>query len=554
MIGRTCRWGLLSIFLVMGSLGPALAAESNATQDVAAKDYELFSLLVDTLDQVERNYVKEIDRRELIEAAIQGLLSKLDDPYSNYIAPEDLGAFKQDVEAQFGGIGIQIGIDDGQLKVMSPLVGTPAHRAGLRAGDRIVQIEGESTEGITIDQAVRRLKGEIGTQVTLTILHAGSREPKEVNITRDVIHVPTVLGDRRAGDGTWDYMLDAEHGIAYVRITAFSHGTPEELYEILDGLTQQGMRGLILDLRFNPGGLLGSAIEVCDLFIDSGRIVSTEGRNSRPRVWDAGPENDFPDVPMVVLVNRYSASASEIVAACLQDHDRAVVMGERTWGKGSVQNVIELEGGKSALKLTTAGYMRPSGKNIHKFPGAKPDDEWGVTPNEGFEIKLSNNELSRLIVARSQRDAGQVEAPEGDQPEQDTSAPPADETSEDAKDGETPADDPSDASTNQETDGAAGSKSEASDDKTKRTNDTAQPPADVVPSEDDAEASPHDEDGQFVDRQLQRAVAYLIERLQADGDAANPGDDGQDSGDDNADSGDDNADSGDDARQSDTDG
>ena len=169
-------------------------------------------------------------------------------------------------------------------------------------------------------------------------------------------------------------------------------------------LKNQDIKGLVLDLRFNPGGLLTSAIEVSDLFISEGRIVSTEGRNSEARVWDAHAPGTFDGFPMAVLVNRYSASASEIVAACLQDHQRAIVIGERTWGKGSVQNVIEMEGGKSALKLTTAGYKRPNGKNIHRFPDASEKDEWGVAPNDGFDDKLSNGEMRTLIAVRHDRD------------------------------------------------------------------------------------------------------------------------------------------------------
>ena len=164
------------------------------------------------------------------------------------------------------------------------------------------------------------------------------------------------------------------------------------------------MRGLILDLRFNPGGLLTSAVEVSDLFISEGRIVSTKGRNTEERVWDAVKPGTFEGFPMVVLVNRYSASASEIVAACLQDHDRAVIVGERTWGKGSVQNVVELEEGKSALKLTTATYTRPNGHNIHRFPDAKDSDEWGVKPNLGYEVKLNIDEMNDLITDRRHRD------------------------------------------------------------------------------------------------------------------------------------------------------
>src|SRR5262249_6886050 len=185
---------------------------------------------------------------------------------------------------------------------------------------------------------------------------------------------------------------------------AFSRETTAELRRALAQLEKEGLKGLIVDLRFNPGGLLSTAIEVSDLFIASGRIVSTKGRNTPERVWDAQKEGTFEGFPMVALVNHYSASASEILSACLQDHQRAVVIGERTWGKGSVQNVIELEGGKSALKLTTASYHRPSGKNIHRFPDAKESDEWGVMPDPGFELKLNLAQTERLIRYRHDRD------------------------------------------------------------------------------------------------------------------------------------------------------
>ena len=297
------------------------------------------------------------------------------------------------MENEFGGIGIQITLDDGQLQVLSPMYGTPAYRAGVLAGDRIVEIDGKSADGLSRDEAVERLRGDEGTSVTLTVVHPGKEAKEKVTIKREKIHIDTVLGDHRKADGTWEYMFDAKQRVGYVRVTAFSRDTAAELQRVLAQLQAAKLRGLILDLRFNPGGLLSAAIEVSDLFISEGRIVSTKGRNSPERVWDAHKEGTFAGFPMVVLVNRYSASASEIVAACLQDHKRAAIIGERTWGKGSVQNVIELEDGRSALKLTTASYRRPNGKNIHRFPDAKDTDEWGVMPDKGFEIKLNDGEL-----------------------------------------------------------------------------------------------------------------------------------------------------------------
>ena len=373
-------------------------------------DYELLRVFVDTLDQVQRNYVKEVDRRELVEAAIQGVLSKLD-PYSSYVGPQEIDEFRANVDNEFGGIGIQLDADnDGQLRVLSPMIGTPAYRAGVLAGDRIVDISGESTEGMHYDDAVKRLKGEPGTKVTLTVEHAATEEQQKVTLTREMIHVETVLGDRRTADDKWDFMLDHEKRIGYIRLVAFSRETYRDLRKAMEELRRAKLKGLILDLRFNPGGLLNAAIEISGLFISKGRIVSTAGRNSPERKWDAQSGDAFEGFPMVVLMNRYSASASEIVAACLQDHKRAAIVGERSWGKGSVQNLIELDGGNSVLKLTTASYKRPSGKNIHKFPDAKDTDEWGVTPDAGYELKLSEREMYALLSERRQRDVLQPHA------------------------------------------------------------------------------------------------------------------------------------------------
>jgi carboxyl-terminal processing protease len=381
------------------------AAPRNDEKSAHPKDefYELYQLLADTVDQIDRNYVKEVDRRELIEAAIRGMVAKLD-PYSAYIGPEELAQFRSSVDNEFGGIGVQVSTEDGDLTVLSPIFGTPAYRAGVQAGDRIVEIDGRSTEGMQTEDAIRLMKGPDGSKVTIAVVHAGQSKREKFTLARERVHVETVLGDRRTRDDHWDFMFDEKSGIGYIRISAFSLDTAKELRAAMDDLKKRNFRGLVLDLRFNPGGLLRSAIEVSKLYVSKGRIVSTKGRSTPERAWEADGKDVFEGFPMVVLVNRYSASASEIVSACLQDHQRAVIMGERSWGKGSVQNIIELEHGKSALKLTTAAYRRPSGKNIHRFPDAKDKDEWGVMPDLGYELGLDDRETRALATDRRQRD------------------------------------------------------------------------------------------------------------------------------------------------------
>ena len=380
--------------------------DAAAPPAVSASDEEFFELLklfADTLDQVERNYVQQVSRRELMEAAIQGVLGKLDQ-YSNYIRPDELEQFRAGVESEFGGIGIRVGMVDERLTVITPLRGTPAYRAGVQAGDQIVKIGDESTEKMSLDDAISRMKGKVGTELQLTVRHQQDGREATLVMQRENVQVETVLGYKRNPDDSWSYLCDEQRRIGYIRLTSFSRQTHEDLQLVLQQLSEQGIRGLILDLRFNPGGLLSSAIEVSDLFLTDGTIVSTEGRNTPSKSWIAKATGTFSDFDVAVLVNRFSASASEIVAASLQDHKRAVIVGERTWGKGSVQNIIELENGRSALKLTTAGYHRPNGQNIHRFEGAGDDDVWGVRPSDGYGVTLTSDETRQLLEYQRDQD------------------------------------------------------------------------------------------------------------------------------------------------------
>jgi carboxyl-terminal processing protease len=369
---------------------------ATAKAESQENDYELIKLFFDTLDQVERNYVQDISRRELVEAAIQGMLSKLDQ-HTNYISPQELDQFKTGVESEFGGIGIHVNMRNGELTVLGPVPGSPAHRAGLVAGDVITHVDSKPIKGLQIDEATRLLKGKAGTSVEFMIRRKDGKS-EAMKLNREVVRMDTVLGWKRKADNAWDFGYDADQKLGYIRIVSFSRHTADDLRTALDELTAQGLRGLVLDLRLNPGGLLSSAIEVSDLFVADGRIVSTAGRNIDEKRWDAHRRGTFEGFPIAVLVNRASASASEIVAACLQDHGRGVVIGERTWGKGSVQNVVELEGGHSALKLTTAKYFRPNGKDINRDENEGDDGEWGVKPDAGFEVKASVADLHELAA------------------------------------------------------------------------------------------------------------------------------------------------------------
>lgn len=401
-------WALVLVLMV----SPVDAQDETKAAPAPKQDeyFELMQTFVDTFEQVDRNYVKDVDRRKLLEAALRGMIKELD-PYSSYIPPDELARFNQQVDQQFGGIGIQVQPDPrtSRILVISPLPDTPAYKAGVRAGDIVTEVEGYDTENMPLSRAVELMKGPPGDTVSIKVRHLSATEDEEIVMERAIISVKSVLGDKWGKDGTWDFLVDDEKKIGYVRLTQFGRKSAEELAEAIDTLQKQGMEGLILDLRFNPGGLLSQAVEISDLFVESGTIVSTEGKNTEKRTFSATKAGTLPDFPMAVLINRFSASASEILSACLQDHKRAVVVGERSWGKGSVQNVIELESGASALKLTTAGYLRPSGKNIHRFPDSKITDEWGVHPDD--EVKFTRKELEDYDEYRRARDVLTEAAP-----------------------------------------------------------------------------------------------------------------------------------------------
>ncbi|HVC97646.1 MAG TPA: S41 family peptidase [Pirellulales bacterium] len=397
---------------------------------------QMIATIVKVFEEIDRNYVKVVDERQVFEGAIKGMVDQLDDPYSGYEPPQEAQEFQQGLDQRFGGIGIELAIDPKtkRLTVMSPMIGTPAYDAGILAEDQLLSIDGEDTTGFDMEDAVRRLRGKAGQKVKLSVLHAGQSTAVEIELQRDEINVPSVLGDWRDANGQWKFVLAADPLIGYLRVTTFGEQTVRELRSALDEVSRSGIQALLVDLRGNTGGYLTAAIGTCDFFVKEGEIVSIRGRETQqpdatpegradggPRQTDMVPATVAPRFkneqrhlasgnaaytawPMAILVNRGSASASEIVAACLQDHQRAVVVGERTWGKGTVQNVIRLEGGKSALRLTIASFWRPSDKNIHRFADAKEEDDWGVRPNPGFEVKLTDDERKKLFEERRARD------------------------------------------------------------------------------------------------------------------------------------------------------
>lgn len=374
------------------------------------KEQELTVLLADIRERLGRR--EDLEGHKDVDQALQHMLSHLD-PYTTYIDAETLDRFKQETEASFKGIGISIrkDADRDQIKVRTPIKDSPAYRAGVQAGDVITQIKREvdsegnpldppeviATKGLPIDEAVKKIKGREKTKVKLVVEREGVDHPLEIEVQRDVVEVETVYGVKRKADDSWDFYIDKPNKIAYIRLTSFAQYTARDVAVAMSKLRKQGVKGLVLDLRFNPGGLLGSAVMISDLFIGDGTIVSIRPRVGKEQVYggEVDPDRNYMGFPMAVLVNGYSASGSEIVAAALQDHHRAVVMGERSYGKGSVQTIQSFDNGK--LKMTTASYWRPNGKNIHRLStSGKEDEEWGVSPNAGYVLKLSPRERGVL--------------------------------------------------------------------------------------------------------------------------------------------------------------
>jgi carboxyl-terminal processing protease len=359
------------------------------------------------MQTIEDRALFPVGQRQLFEGAMDGMLDQLDD-HSIYLSPAHLKKFHEQVDLQFAGVGIEPAIDPKtkELKVLSPLANSPAARAGIVAGDRILQIDKTATRGMSLADASRLLRGKQGTPVSLTVLHSGETKPVEIRVVREDIQADSVRGDTRNADGSWNFFLDGHDRIGYLRLpTTFSDNTVNELRQALAWMTQQGLRGLVLDLRDNPGGYLDAAVDVCDLLVRSGDIVTTRDREGHISASYAADGNaPFTDFPIAVVVNGETASAAEIVAACLQDHHRAAIVGQRTFGKGTVQDLIDLNPGCGAMKLTTKSYWRPSGKDIQRPKDATAKDDWGVSPDKHLKVVLNDEETDLWRQWRLQRD------------------------------------------------------------------------------------------------------------------------------------------------------
>jgi carboxyl-terminal processing protease len=388
--------------------------------------------LADAYRSINRLALEDPPDRALFDSAVEGMVAELNrrgDIHSEYITAAEAAEFDAEITQEFGGIGVVITLRGDkpprELVVVSPPEpGQPAAGHDIRARDRILAIDGVPVSEMdtqTTDEVIYHMRGPVGEPVRLTILHAGETVPVEIEVVRDLIAMESVKGVRKRDDASWQFRLDDYPQVAYVRITTFGEKTPDELYDVLERLTSEGVQGVVLDLRENPGGELNRTVQVCDMFLREGKtIVQTRDRYERleenRRSTDDTP---FPDVPLAVLINRGSASASEILAACLQDHERAVVIGERSFGKGTVQRLLpvgppvrrheDLQSG--ILKLTMSSYWRPSGKNIHRMPGDGEEDEWGVAPDPGMEVKLTPHEYQGFLLDMHRRE---IYNPHGD--------------------------------------------------------------------------------------------------------------------------------------------
>ena len=371
---------VITFFFITSSFS---LANSEKKQEVNTLPLNEIRIFTEIFSKIKSDYVENIEDSTLLKNAIRGMLQGLD-PHSAYLDKDSYKELQEGTSGEFGGLGIEVGYEDGFVKVISPIDDTPAKRAGIKAGDLIIRLDGKSVKGISLMEAVKMMRGKPGSEIELTILRGGEEKPFNVTIVRDIITVKNIKAET------------IESAFGYIRISNFQIHTVDDLSKALTKLESENnnmLKGLVLDLRNNPGGLLNAAVGVSDLFLDEGLIVYTEGRVKGSKLkFNAKPSEMFKDIPIIVLVNGGSASASEIVAGALQDHRRAIIMGERTFGKGSVQTILPMND-ETALKLTTARYYTPSGRSI-QASGIEPDM---IVKNIKFDVKQNNNMGNGLI-------------------------------------------------------------------------------------------------------------------------------------------------------------
>ena len=376
----------------------------------SSPSYEWFDPLIDVRGILVDHHLEVPNEDAMQQAAIEAMIESLDDPYALFVPADREKAFIKDLEGDYAGIGAEVRMTAGELIIITPMDNSPALAAGIKAGDVVELIDGETANNATLETLIERLTGPVGTEVLVLVRHKNG-EKEELTITRGHIQSPSVAGLVRR-DKKWSWCLDDVNGIAYVRIRQFNETTPQELASALLNAEQEGfLQGLVIDLRDNPGGALSAAITVSNMFLDRGTIVTVSGRADPQRSWDAQPDHILHDVPILIIVNGNSASASEIVAGSLQANNRVVILGTRTFGKGSVQEVLELSSG-GMLKFTTARYDLSNGRTIDK---QLSDDKglWGVDPNEGLVILESPEELINRINSREPYNVITDEEPEG---------------------------------------------------------------------------------------------------------------------------------------------
>lgn len=362
-------WKKLTIFtltinLLLTAAGCVTAADKKkAPKEESFDTYEMLNLFGEVMERAKVSYVEEVSDQKLIESAVNGMLSSLD-PHSSFLDAKSFKYLNEQTQGKFGGLGIEVTMENGVVKVVSPIDDTPAFRAGLKPGDYIISIDGTPVIGMTLNEAVEKMRGKVGTKIKLTIRRA-SEKPFDVSLKREEIKIQSVKSDIKAKD------------IAYIRISSFNDGSDKTIkdeFAKMQKKTKKGIKGLIIDVRNNPGGLLDQAVAISDLFLNGGEIVSTRSRNEEDTLKYSATEGDIAEgLPIVVIINDGSASASEILAGALQDHKRAVILGEKSFGKGSVQSVIPF-GKYGAIRLTTARYYTPSGRSI-QAKGIEPDIE-----------------------------------------------------------------------------------------------------------------------------------------------------------------------------------